>query len=120
MVWVEARVKDRPLRLQAVMQIPGRAWLQFEVEPTEGGSRIIPTAIFDPLGLGGLLYWYGLYPIHWLIFRWMLSGVGARSGFANLTFEYPCEIGPSNLSGAFRGADSDGVTQVRIRPDTEN
>ena len=41
--------------------MPGRAWLQFEVEPAEGGSRIIQTAVFDPLGLGGPLYGYGLY-----------------------------------------------------------
>ena len=73
-----ARVKDRLLRLPAVMQVPGRAWLQFEVEPTEGGSRITQAAVFDPLGLEGLLYWYRLYPIHWLIFRRMLRAVAAR------------------------------------------
>ena len=73
-----ARVKDRLLRLPAVMRVPGRAWLQLEVEPTEGGSRITQTAVFDPLGLEGLLYWYGLYPIHWLIFRRMLRVVAAR------------------------------------------
>ena len=64
------------------MKVPGRAWLRFEVERTEGGSRITQTAVFDALGLGGLLYLYGLYPIHWLIFRWMLRGISAR-GTAN-------------------------------------
>ena len=63
--------------------MPGRAWLQFEVEPAEGGSRITQTAICDPLGLEGLLYWYGLYPIHWLIFRSMLRGIGARGSENN-------------------------------------
>ena len=76
---VEAWEKDRLLRLCAEMKVPGRAWLQFEVEPAGGGSRITQTAVFDPLGLGGLLYWYGLYPIHWLIFRRMLRGVAART-----------------------------------------
>ena len=75
---VEAWEEDRLLRLAAEMKVPGRAWLQFEVEPAEGGSRITQTAVFDPLGLGGLLYWYGLYPIHWLIFRRMLRGISAR------------------------------------------
>ena len=75
---VEAWEEDRLLRLSAEMKVPGRAWLQFEVEPAEGGSRITQTAVFDPLGLGGLLYWYGLYPVHWLIFRRMLRGIGAR------------------------------------------
>ena len=31
------------------------------------------------LGLGGLVYWYGLYPIHWLICRRMLRRVAARA-----------------------------------------
>ena len=60
------------------MKVPGRAWLQFEAEPTEGGSRITQTAVFDPLGLGGLLYVYGLYPIHWLISGGCCGGTGAR------------------------------------------
>ena len=72
---VEAFEEHRLLRLQAEMKVPGRAWLQFEVQPVEGGSQITQTAIFDPLGLGGLLYWYGLYPIHYLIFKRMLKGI---------------------------------------------
>lgn len=75
---VEAFEPNRLLHLQAEMKVPGRAWLQFEVEPVEEGSRITQTAVFDPLGLGGLLYWYGLYPIHWLIFRGMLRGIARR------------------------------------------
>ena len=43
-------------------------------------SGITQPAAFDPLGLGGLLYWYGLYPVHWLIFRRMLRDVAARAG----------------------------------------
>ncbi len=76
---VEAFEPDRLLRLQAEMKVPGRAWLQFEVEPAKKGSRVTQTAAFDPLGLGGLLYWYGLYPIHWLIFRGMLRGILRRT-----------------------------------------
>ena len=72
---VEAFEEHRLLRLQAEMKVPGRAWLQFEVQPVEGGSQITQTAIFDPLGLGGLIYWYGLYPIHYLIFKRMLKGI---------------------------------------------
>jgi len=75
---VEAVAPGRLLRLRAEMKVPGRAWLQFEVEPLKVGSRITQTAIFDPLGLGGLLYWYLLYPIHRLIFRGMLHGIVRR------------------------------------------
>lgn len=76
---VEAWEENRLLRLCAEMKVPGRAWLQFEVERVGERSRITQTAIFDPLGLSGLVYWYGLYPIHWLIFRRMLRGVAARA-----------------------------------------
>jgi hypothetical protein len=57
------------------MRLPGRAWLQFEVEPGENGSLIRQTAIFDPVGLMGQLYWYALYPIHRFVFAGMLSGI---------------------------------------------
>ncbi|MFW6075768.1 MAG: DUF2867 domain-containing protein, partial [Chloroflexota bacterium] len=55
--------------------LPGRAWLQFEVEEIEGGSRIRQTAIFDPIGIFGLAYWYVLYPVHHFVFRNMLTGI---------------------------------------------
>jgi hypothetical protein len=51
------------------MKVPGRAWLQYEVKPIEGGSHLVQTAFFEPKGLPGLAYWYVLYPIHGLIFR---------------------------------------------------
>ncbi|MEO8461694.1 MAG: DUF2867 domain-containing protein, partial [Chloroflexota bacterium] len=57
------------LRLRAEMRVPGRAWLQYEVVPADGGSRLIQTAFFEPKGLPGLAYWYLFYPIHALIFR---------------------------------------------------
>ena len=72
---VEAVEPPSLLRLRAEMKVPGRAWLQFEVEPTEGGSRIRQTAIFDPSGLFGIVYWYGLYPLHGFVFRGMIEGV---------------------------------------------
>ena len=61
------------------MKVPGRAWLQFEVEPAGKGSRIRQTAEFDPLGLFGLLYWYALYPLHEFVFAGMLRGVARRA-----------------------------------------
>ncbi len=76
---VEAFESPSVLRLGAEMRLPGRAWLQFEVEPTGTGAAIRQTAIFDPRGLGGLLYWYGLYPIHRLIFAGMLRGIAAAA-----------------------------------------
>jgi hypothetical protein len=72
---VETIEPDRRLRLEAEMKLPGRAWLEFEVTPDGPGSRITQTAIFDPVGLGGLLYWYALLPVHNLMFRGMLKRI---------------------------------------------
>ena len=60
---VEEIQTDRLLRLAAEMRLPGRAWLQFEVEPDGSGSVVRQTAIFDPAGVLGQLYWYLLYPV---------------------------------------------------------
>ncbi len=75
---VEAYEPDRLLRLRAEMKLPGRAWLEFEVlpEPSRGaGASIRQTALYDPAGILGLLYWYGIYPLHLLVFRGMLRGI---------------------------------------------
>ena len=76
---VEAYEPDRLLRLRAEMRLPGRAWLQFEVDGDEDGSTIGQTAIFDPSGLSGLVYWYALLPLHGLVFRGMLAGIAAEA-----------------------------------------
>ncbi len=73
---VVAYEPDRLLRLAAEMKLPGRAWLEFEVQPDgDGGSVIRQTAIFDPVGLLGLAYWYGIYPLHDRVFCGMLRGI---------------------------------------------
>ena len=61
------------LRLRAEMKLPGRAWLDFELKETAEGYTLYQSAIFDPIGLFGKLYWRLLYPIHWIIFRGMLK-----------------------------------------------
>lgn len=76
---VEACEPDRLLRLSAEMKLPGRAWLEFEVEGDRSGSTIRQTAIFDPVGLAGLLYWYALYPLHQVVFAGMLRGITAAA-----------------------------------------
>jgi uncharacterized protein YbjT (DUF2867 family) len=76
---VEEFDADRRLRLVAEMKVPGRAWLEFEVTYDSANSTIRQTAIFDPLGLFGLIYWYGLYPVHRWIFAGMLRNI-ARAG----------------------------------------
>ena len=77
---VEAYEAGRLLRLSAEMKLPGRAWLQFEVEPDGSGSRLTQTAIFDPVGLPGLLYWYAIWPAHSMIFGGLLKGIARDAG----------------------------------------
>ena len=67
------------LLLEAEMKVPGRAWLEFVVEETEGGSLVTQTAVFDPIGLLGMLYWYFLYPLHTLIFAGMIRSIARQS-----------------------------------------
>ena len=69
------------LLLRAEMKLPGRGWLEFQVSPEGVGSRISQTAVFDPRGLPGRLYWYALWPVHELVFAGMLRGI-ARSAEA--------------------------------------
>ena len=74
---VEKVEPDHLLRLSAEMKLPGRAWLEFEVTPDGSDkSTIRQTAIFDPLGLFGLCYWYTIYPLHEAIFGGMLVRIG--------------------------------------------
>ena len=49
---------------------------QFQVEPQSAmRSELMQTALFEPKGLGGVLYWFFLYPVHRLIFSGMIQGI---------------------------------------------
>lgn len=89
---VEAFEPQRKLRLRAEMKVPGRAWLEFTVERKDDKTLLRQTAIFDPHGLAGRLYWYALYPVHAFIFKGMLKAIGkepiARTLPQSLAVEY--------------------------------
>jgi uncharacterized protein YbjT (DUF2867 family) len=76
---VEAYEPGRRVRLAAEMRLPGRAWLEFDVVPAADGAVIHQTAVFEPVGLPGLLYWYALVPVHALIFGGMLREIARRA-----------------------------------------
>jgi uncharacterized protein YbjT (DUF2867 family) len=74
--WRVERVEtNRRLLLVAEMRIPGRLWLQFDIEGDDRRTEIRQTTVFDPAGSVGLVYWYLLYPVHHTIFKAMLHGV---------------------------------------------
>jgi hypothetical protein len=72
--------RDRSLSLRAEMKLPGEAQLDFAIEEIDARAeppltRLIMTARFRPRGLGGLLYWYAVVPLHEFVFGGMLRGI---------------------------------------------
>lgn len=68
--------RDKRLALRAEMKLPGEAQLEFTIEPR--GQRqctLRQTALFQPRGLLGLIYWYSVVPFHHIVFRGMLQGI---------------------------------------------
>ncbi len=81
---VEKFEDNHILRLHAEMKLPGRAWLEFEVNPiNESESEIRQTAEFDPAGLFGRLYWFGIWPLHQLVFGGMLRSIAKHAKSTN-------------------------------------
>jgi hypothetical protein len=82
---VAAYEPDHVLRLEAEMKLPGRAWLEFSVDPvSDTTTRIRQVARFEPSGLLGRLYWYALLPAHAIIFSGMLRQIGTRATAARV------------------------------------
>jgi hypothetical protein len=67
------------LRLRAEMKVPGRAWLQWEAVPAGEETQIVQTAIFEPIGLAGQLYWNLLYPVHKIMFSRLVRAIASRA-----------------------------------------
>jgi len=73
---VEAVETNKMIRLRAEMKVPGKAWLQFKIEPAEDGTNLISqTAFFEPKGVFGIIYWYMLYPAHKIIFSGLIRRI---------------------------------------------
>ena len=64
-------VPNKRLLLFAQMKLPGRAWLEFIIED----GKLIQSAYFYPHGILGIIYWYSLIPLHWLIFGNMVDAI---------------------------------------------
>jgi hypothetical protein len=91
---VEAIEPNRMLRLSAELRVSGRAWLEFEVEPDGEGSTIRQTAIFDPVGLLGIGYWYASAPFHFFIFGGMLRRIGEAAEHLSARDRLPARGNP--------------------------
>ena len=76
---IEKIIPNNFLSLSAEMKLPGKAWLEFEVVGNGSSSTIKQTAIFEPIGIFGKIYWYALYPLHQLIFAGMLQAIADKA-----------------------------------------
>jgi uncharacterized protein YbjT (DUF2867 family) len=76
---VEAIEKNRILRLRAEMKVPGRAWLEFRVDPEgEWQNRLTVTAYYQSKGVWGRVYWYIFLPFHHFIFYDLIKQIEKR------------------------------------------
>ena len=93
---VEAIEEDRFLRLRAEMKVPGKAWLQYTIHQIDGErSQVTQTAIYEPKGLSGFLYWYFFYVPHRFIFPGMFRELRHR---AEAAYEAERETPRTNTS----------------------
>jgi uncharacterized protein YbjT (DUF2867 family) len=76
---VEDLKQDTMLLLRAEMKLPGRAWLQFNVDRKEGGNQLSVNAYYQPSGVLGKLYWYVCLPFHFLIFHNLIKQIEKRA-----------------------------------------
>ncbi len=74
--WRVETVEPGLVRLRAEMKVPGKAWLQFEMTADGGGTMLTQTALFEPRGLAGWLYWWSVYPFHKPLFKAMVKAIG--------------------------------------------
>ena len=72
---VEELEREKNLKLYAEMVLPGKAWLEFNLEVRDGQTYISQDALFAPRGLGGQIYWYLVSPFHFFIFPTMLRNI---------------------------------------------
>jgi len=76
---VEALVPNRRLLLRAEMKLPGRAWLEFRIDPHAGKRRLTVQAFYDTTTLFGRAYWYAFLPFHRFIFHNLIRQIDKRS-----------------------------------------
>ncbi len=76
---VEDLREDALVLLRAEMKLPGKAWLQFNVEPEGESNRLSVKAFFQPRGFLGKIYWYLFLPFHFFIFHNLIQQIERKS-----------------------------------------
>ncbi len=76
---VEDLKEDRRLLLRAEMKLPGKAWLEFNINPRTHRNELAITAYFVPKGIFGDAYWYMFLPFHGIIFKDLLRQIERKA-----------------------------------------
>ncbi len=64
--WKVIDIKEnKRLLLLAQMKVPGKAWLEFDIQ----SGTLTQTAHYLPKGVWGRLYWYSVLPLHHFVFK---------------------------------------------------
>lgn len=85
---VEEVDPGKRILLRAEMKLPGQAWLEFEVAGADQEETVLTqTARFYPRGLPGIIYWYGIYPLHAVVFRRLARAIARRAELRATTQE---------------------------------
>lgn len=94
------------LVLLAALKSPGEAALEFSLaERGAGRCELTLTARFQPRGVAGLVYWWGLWLPHLALFRGLLRGLARAAGTRVL--EGPSLAGPEPSRGCALPAPPD-------------
>ncbi len=76
---VEDIQENRRLLLRAEMKLPGRAWLEFNIQGEGISKTVSVTAYYYTKTLFGKLYWYLFLPFHFIIFKDLIVQIERRS-----------------------------------------
>jgi hypothetical protein len=76
---VEDMKHDERLLLRAEMKLPGKAWLEFRIDPEKGNNRLSLRAYYQARNLLGKAYWHMCLPFHHFIFGNLLRHIERRS-----------------------------------------
>ncbi len=76
---VEDLKKNKRLLLRAEMKMPGKAWLEFQIQDVGYQRKLSISAYFHIQNLGGKLYWYFFLPFHRFIFNGLIKQIEKRS-----------------------------------------
>ncbi len=76
---IEDLIPDMRLLLRAEMKLPGKAWLEFRIDPAGDRNQLRVIAHYYTTSFFGRLYWYVFVPFHHVIFNDLIKQIERRA-----------------------------------------